>query len=229
MTTTFNHLPLSVYMITCDTWPPPQISISSDWEECDDEKLLKIYQTGNRMQKNQAFSAIFNRYRLEVNRYIRGFALSEWQSKEVFTEVWTKASEKFKTFTWQGKPLNRWLIVTAKYTASEHRKQKKRQSEIVDQLIQTKISQLDDGYEAHDSTIKHSYEQETDQRFQQIIKMLENKLQRQILQLIYFNGITKSNQIATILGQKPNTIRANHRRALKKLAKLLSESHQVGA
>lgn len=234
MTMTFDHADLSAYILKYHVWPPPEIFLSSDWQKRNDEELLKIYQTRDRWQKDQAFSAIFNRYRLEVNHYIRGFGLSEWECKEVFTEVWAKASVKFKTFQWQGKPLNRWLIVTAKNTQYEQNRKDEKQDKIadkvikeefyeVDKVIKKKVSQLDN--RLNDVTIEKLLEQEADKRFKQIVKMLDNKLQRQILHLIYFNGIT-SNQIATMLRQKPTTIRVNHHRALKKLTKLLSETHE---
>lgn len=233
MTNVFNHANLLPHIFQYEAWPPHPVSLSSDWEKLSDEKLLDIYQDGNREQKNQAFSAIFNRYRLNVCRYISRFSLSDWRRKELFAEVWIKASVKFQEKKFESKSLNRWLISTTKRTQYELYRKDKKEKEVsdklldenyseVNQVIKKKVTQLDNKY--NNFTIEEWLQNQADQRFLKTVNMLENELQREILKLIYFSGITSSKEIGKKFAQKPNTIRKNHHRALEKLAKLLPEA-----
>lgn len=210
-------------------WRNEVRSNDSDWAELDDQALLSIYQTGKPEQRNQAFEVIYNRYGFEVANYVEKNVAEEWKAKKVFCDVWLKASDKFKTFVWKNKPLNRWLMSTAKYTVLEgYRQAKKRDKiEIITDFTDSATDGIEKAQTEPDIVVEELLQNEADQRVLQIINLLEHDLQRKILILRYFSGL-KFNKIAEELGKSAGTIRVNHSRALDKLAKHLSDNRIKG-
>lgn len=201
-------------------WYDEAVQNTSHWEVLHDRILLNIYQKGDAEQRNRAFDVIYHRYETEVANYVEKKVKEESRAKEVFSDVWVKASEKFKTFAWQGISLNHWLIKVAKYTILDsYRKDKKRQKlEILTDFTDSAADRIKNTQTEPNFVIEELLRKEGHQRFLQIIKFLKNDLQRQILILCYFNELT-FNEIALQLGQSAGSIRVNHSRALKKLAK----------
>ena len=50
---------------------------------------------------------------------------SEEEARDILCDVWMKAAEGLKEFTWRGTPLKNWLIKTAKNTVWTQRRKKK--------------------------------------------------------------------------------------------------------
>lgn len=194
-----------------------------------DEALLHIYQTGEAEQRNQAFEAFYNRYGVEVASYVNKKVPEESKAKEIFSDVWVKAYYKLKTFVWNDIPLNHWLLSTAKYTILQGYYQEKQRYEF--EITTDFTNSVSDGIEKAqtepDMVVEEFLQKEGDQRFLQIVNLLKNDLQRQILILRYFGGLT-FKEIAQQLGKKADYIRVNHRRALKTLAKQLPEDSVKG-
>lgn len=205
-------------------WHPCTLQTDSNLEVLGDQVLLNIYQTGKPEQRNRAFDVIYHRYRLEIECYIQKKIREEWKCKEVFSDVWAKASDKFKTFVWNGIPLNHWLLQKAKYTILDGYKEEKRRHkfEIITDFTDSASDRIEKAQTEPDIVVEEFLQKEGDQRFLQIVNLLKNDLQRQILILRYFGELT-FEEIAQQLGKKANYIRANHSRALKKLAQHLPE------
>jgi RNA polymerase sigma-70 factor (ECF subfamily) len=217
MTMTLNQASYVEFLTKYEVWPT--IALSASWEKHSDEELLRIYQTGHPLESNRAFSALYNRYRLNVVRYVGSKVKDEWEAKAVFCDVWLKAMDGLKTFEWQGIPLERWLIRTANLTIREHNRKNERYVifEEAEEFIEFRLNQLDSAKTPPEVVIGEELREEADNRFFKALKALKSPLQRQIIRLIYFKGITNSGEIAKKLGQKPSNIRKNHERALKKL------------
>lgn len=194
-----------------------------------DEALLHIYQTGEAEQRNQAFEAFYNRYWVEVASYVKKKVPEESKAKEIFSDVWVKAYYKLKTFVWDDIPLNHWLLSTAKYTILQgyYNEKRRYKLEVITDFTDSASDRIEKAQTEPDMVVEQLLQQEADQRFLQIVNLLKNDLQRQILILRYFGELT-FEEIAQRLGKSAGTIRVNHQRALKKLAKDLPEDSVKG-
>lgn len=213
MTMTPNNLNRADYLVKCKAW------LLADWSQYSDEELLILYQGADLDKQNQAFDEIFNRYCSIVDGYIKKTSLNEWEAKAALYDVWLKAMDKLKTFDYREIPLEHWFRSVAHKTVQEYYRKERREAEKASRLVEEDLKGLDQLPSLAEIMIEQEQEKEAHDRFFEACDTLPNKLQREIIILIYFHGITNSKQIGQKLGKSAATIRTYHCRALKKLAK----------
>lgn len=70
-----------------------------DLEGLEDEKLLQLVKTGiNRRQRDGAFGVLYNRYYLDVWRFVKSRVGVVEQAQDVFLEVWLVAVKGLRDF-----------------------------------------------------------------------------------------------------------------------------------
>ncbi|MDT0377316.1 sigma-70 family RNA polymerase sigma factor [Streptomyces sp. DSM 42041] len=85
-----------------------------------------------RRRDPEAFAALFNETRGEVQRYITHRVRDPHLAEDLTSEVYAKAWRNVHTFTWQGTPFIGWLITIARTLVADHYKAARTRREVLE-------------------------------------------------------------------------------------------------
>ena len=107
-----------------EPWPPAAF-VWLDIEDEDDQKLVEYRQKGSPEERENAFSAIYNRYCVDIWRFIRSKVSSQDDAKDIFNDVCIIAKTRLIEFVWPDnpkseKPLKCWLFTMTRHKRSEY-------------------------------------------------------------------------------------------------------------
>jgi len=172
-------------------------------------------------------TAIYERYDKDVWRFIRSRVSSETEADEILGEVWVVVSEKIYDFKWRGVPIKSWLFKIAK---NKIRKFARRPAALSLEELEEKghrelprTEPLEDVLLSHfsdEAEMSQEAAAEVEKKAHKLLRQALSKLparQREIIELIYFEGVESLKDVAERLGMKASTVRVYLMRAKKKI------------
>ncbi len=214
---------LSEYILRYDAeWPPAPMPLAPDLEAASDESLFQLLKRRSRARRREALHALYNRYYLDVWRFIRSHGgLAEDDAKDIFAEVWKIACEDLhKTDNWQDAPIKVWLIKVADIRVKAFFRESGNEDDIsLDDLYEQAVSLIEKELQLDSESppAKSSPRVKTaaDRLLKSALSILDDT-ERQIILRTYYKG-RNSTQIGEALDLKSGTVRKKHQRALEKL------------
>lgn len=201
-----------------------------------DRELVKQIQRGN----DGAFTSLVEQYTPMLKKFFRNKRIPDDHAEDLINEVYIVVIQDILEFVWMGKPVEWWLRSIAKRIARAWIRREHHYSSHTILLDERGLNAGDGAAlcETVDFSTEFSLEQaavlyrqpDKDVVIYQAIQQLP-KIQGDIISLIYFEEITSSQEVADRLNLTHNTpgkisagyVRANHKRALKKLQQILSQ------
>jgi len=123
-------------------WPRPALLQNPHLGEQEPQTLLTLFQKGSTLEKQEAFSAIYNCYAHSLWEYIScSIPESESDAKDIFCQVWLVAMENLPNFEWgraqtSKAPLRAWLFECARRRIQEYYRRKKERPNVSIELLQ---------------------------------------------------------------------------------------------
>ncbi len=217
--------------------PPPDATNEIEWPALGastpdlvklvDEDLLEVIKADSLPQSQEAFLTLYNRYYLDVWRYILWRGKSpDVEAKDLFCEVWYRALTRIRKFVWQGIPIRVWLISIADMVCKEfNRKAQQEDHEELDEELNKRAQDVLEAAQSIDEALSSDPLSESDQSRLDIVIMegmsCLNPKERKIIELTYFKNMN-STQIGQTLHMKPVTVRVARKRVVEKIAKQLN-------
>jgi RNA polymerase sigma-70 factor (ECF subfamily) len=157
-----------------------------------------------------ALAALYKELQPPLLRYLRGQSGSE--ADDLAAEVWIQAAQGLSRFEGDESALRRWLFTIAHHRLVDFRRRRARRRE---ELLPV------DAFADHSDPSEGIPEYSHDPVLDRLAAL--PPLQAEIVLLRVVGGFD-SNEVARIVGKKAGTVRVLQKRALERLAELLTES-----
>jgi RNA polymerase sigma-70 factor, ECF subfamily len=208
-------------------WPPAALLRNTQSVHSDTVELLTVFQQSAGLEKAEAFSALYNRYRQGIWEYIyRQVDGAEAEAKDIFGQVWLLALEELQIFRYRldtttEDPLRSWLFRCAANRIKQFYREKRTQTplDLVEGFLWARLSGEDTSlYELFAPAVKS---QASDLLYAATQNLTPE--QKVILRLRY-NSSMSFAEIGAYLGKSEGSVKVQHHRLLKKLRTLLEQT-----
>ena len=198
-------------------------------ENASDQQLLEYFQQGSVVERENACSALYQRYNSPLFRFINSRVHSEQDAQDILSDVWVITLSKLMNFVWQEdtkseQPLKSWLFAIASNKIKEYFRKVAKETiielENVVALIELKLNDEGTAWQKASPMLREKANQLMHDALHDALNQL-NPTERRVLTLTYYER-KNSTQIGEILNIKPGTVRQHRRRGLKKLRKILA-------
>lgn len=199
---------------------------SNPYIETPDEVLLELLHSEQPQQVSLAFEAIYQRYHLDVWRYIQSRGVAVPDAEDIFSEVWITACRKLPDFVWQGTSIKYWLLTVAK---NKHLEFVRRQKDVTlsqDDLEALLERYLCPGPDADDTPPSNPPPVDAQQAVDQLLAKIGASLSQRDRKILLYRYYKEKSctDIALTFDMTPAAVRQVISRALKKLRDIGPES-----
>jgi RNA polymerase sigma factor (sigma-70 family) len=161
-----------------------------------------------------ALGSLYTDYQPRLLRYFRAQAPSE--AEDLAAEVWIDAARALNRFEGDESAFGRWLFTIAHRRLVDYRRRNGRRRE--ESLSNERVAEL---------ASRREWAPEPEDRLALACLAGLPSEYAEIVLLRVVGGFD-SNEVAEILGRKPGTVRVMQKRALERIAELLTESSDAG-
>jgi RNA polymerase sigma factor (sigma-70 family) len=161
-----------------------------------------------------ALGSLYTDYQPRLLRYFRAQAPSE--AEDLAAEVWVDAARALNRFEGDESAFGRWLFTIAHRRLVDYRRRNGRRRE--ESLPNERVAEL---------ASRREWAPEPEDRLALACLAGLPSEYAEIVLLRVVGGFD-SNEVAEILGRKPGTVRVMQKRALERIAELLTESSDAG-
>lgn len=111
----------------------------------EDSELIETMQRGELDKAQDAFSILYDRYSLQIVRFLAYLGLTPDEQQEVTQETWVRVWKGRHSYIYQGIPVMKWIIAIAKNVARELWRYKSRKKTLPEdsQLHSSEVSKDD--------------------------------------------------------------------------------------
>lgn len=185
-----------------------------------DEELIAAYMKGEK----SAFNDLVERHLNGVYTYVLRFVGNQEEAEDIVQETFVKAWNNLKKYDARAAKFKTWLLRIARNTAIDFLRKKKH---IPFSEFETQPNMVAEVVADESDSAEEIFARGEDSReIAAALSKLSEK-HREILLLYYTNDIT-FEEIGSMLGESPNTMKSRHRRALRTLADAVKVSKPPG-